>query len=75
MYTKAVGVFEYGKNHDDYQDEAKIHQQLVNKALLIAEAFYSGYSLLFLFNNATSHSVYAKNAFQVKNMNKNIGGQ
>lgn len=28
-----------------------------------------------MFNNATSHSIYAKNALQVANMNKDSGGQ
>ena len=48
---------------------------MVNKALPIAEALYPGYSLLFLFDNATSHSVYAKDVLQVKDMNKGAGGQ
>ncbi len=41
--TLAVDVFEYEKNNDGYWDEAKLHQQVVNKALLIAEALYPGY--------------------------------
>lgn len=48
---------------------------MANKALPIAEAFYPGYSLLFLFDNATSHSVYVKDALKVKDMNKGVGGQ
>ena len=47
----------------------------MKKALPIAEALYPGYSLLFLFDNATSHSVYAIDALQVKNMNKGIRGK
>lgn len=70
-----MGIFDYGKNNDGYWDGAKLHQQVVNKALPIAEALYPGYSLLFLFNNATSHSVYAKDALQVKDMNKGVGSQ
>lgn len=73
--TEAVELFEYGKNNKSYWDGAKLHQQVVNKALPIAEAFYSGYSLLFFFDNATSHSVYAKDALQVKDMNKGPGGK
>ena len=41
----------------------------------IAKALYPKYSLLFLFDNATSHSVYAKDAFQVQEMNKGVGGK
>ena len=43
---------------------------MVEKALPIAEALYPGYSLRFLFDNATSHSVYAKDALQIKDINK-----
>ena len=72
---EAVEIFKYGKNNDEYWDGAKLHKQVVNKALLIAEALYPGYSLFYLFNNATSHSVYAKDALQVKNINKRCGGK
>lgn len=74
-HTEAVEVFEYGKNNDGDWDGAKLHQQVVNKTLPVAKALYPGYSLLFFFNNATSHSVYAKNALQVKDINKGIGDQ
>lgn len=73
--TKAVEVFEYGKNNDGYWDGAKLHQQVVKKALSIAEALYQGYSLLFLFDNAISHLLYAKDALQAKDMNKGSGGK
>lgn len=73
LETEAVEIFEYGKNNDRYWDKARLHQQVVNKALPIAEALYPGYSLLFLFDNATSHSVYAKDALQVQDMNKASG--
>ena len=75
LKTEAVKIFEYGKNNDGYWDKAKLHQQVVNKALPIAEALYPGYSLLYLFDNATSHSVYAKDALQVQDMNKGCGGK
>lgn len=74
-YIKAVEIFEYRKNNDKYWNGAKLHQQVINKALLIAKALYPGYLLLFFFDNAISHSVYAKNTLQVKDMNKNAGGQ
>lgn len=66
--TEAVEIFEYG-----YWDGAKLYQQVVKKALSIAEALYPGYSFLFLFDNATSHSIYAKDALQTKDMNKGFG--
>lgn len=55
--------FEYRKNHDRYLDRDKLYQQIVNKALLIAEVLYPGYSLLFFCDNFTSYLVYAKKAF------------
>ena len=72
---EAVEIFEYGKNNDGYWDGVKLHKQVMTKALPIAEALYPGYSLLFLFDNATSHSVYAKDALQAKEMNKGIRGK
>ncbi len=54
-HIEAVKVFEYRKNINSYWDEAKLHQEVVNKASPIAEALYPGYSLLFLFYNANSH--------------------
>lgn len=50
-------------------------KQVINKAILIAEAFYLGYSFLFMFDNATSHAVYAKNALCARNINKSSGGK
>ena len=73
--TKAVEIFEYEKNNDGYWDGAKLYYQVIKKALPIAEALYPRYFFLFLFGNATSHSVYAKDVLQVKNMNKGIGGK
>ena len=49
--------------------------QIQNKALPIGEALYPSYELLFMFDNATSHAVYVKDALQVGNMNKSSGGQ
>ncbi len=43
LEEEAVEIFEYGKNNDGYWDGAKLHQQVVNNALPIAEALYPGY--------------------------------
>lgn len=72
---KAVELFEYGKNNGGYWDEAKLHHQVVHKVLPIAEALHLGYFFLFLFDNATSHSVYAENALCIANMNEEVGGK
>lgn len=71
--TEAVKVFKYGKNNNRYWDEAKLHKQVVEKALSIAKTFYPGYSLCFLFDNITSHFIYIKDILQIKDINKESG--
>lgn len=73
--TETVELFRYGKSNEVYWDGHKLHKQVVNKALPIAEVLYPGYSLLFLFDNATSHFVFAQDALCTKQMNKGTGGQ
>ena len=73
--TEAVEIFEFGKNNQEYWTGADLLKQVKEKALPIAQALYPGYSLLFLFDNATSHSVYKSDALQVKNMEKGPGGK
>lgn len=68
-------LFEYRKNDKGYWDRAKLHKQIVSKALPIVEVLYSGYSLLFFFDNITSHSSYANNALRIGGMNKSSGGK
>ena len=75
LEEESVGIFEYGKINDGYWDGAKLHQHVVYKALPIAEVFYYGYSFFYLFDNAISHSIYAKTALQVKNINKKYKGK
>ena len=70
---KAVEVFKYRKNNDRYWDGAKLHKQVVNKALPIVKALYPWYSLLFLFDNTTIYPVYTKDVLQVLEMNKSVG--
>ncbi len=48
---------------------------MVDKALPIAEVFYPGYSLLFLFKNAISPSVYVEDSLSAENINKKIEGK
>ena len=71
---EAAVLFEYGKD-EGYWDGKMIVQQATDKALPIAETLYPGYSFLFLFDNATSHAIYADDALRVGKMNKNEGGQ
>ena len=39
------------------------------------QSLYLGYELLFMFKNATSHSIYAKDVLQVAHINKGLGDQ
>ena len=71
---EAATTFEYG-NDEGHWDGAKLLQQIFDRALPIAEALYPGYELLFLFDNATSHSTYAEDALRTNKMNKGDGGQ
>lgn len=71
--TEAVEIFEYRKNNDEYWDGPKLLKQVIEKAVPIAEALYPGYSFLFMFDNATSHAVYAEDALCMGNMNKSSG--
>lgn len=70
LKKKVVENFKYEKNNNNYWDRIKLYQQIINKALLIIKVFYFGYSLFFLFNNVISHSFYAKDVLQVKDINK-----
>jgi len=70
---EAAILFEYGKE-DGHWDGERLLNQIVNMALPIAEALYPGYDLLFLFDNATSHLIYAKDALRTTHMNKGTGG-
>jgi len=70
---EAAIFFEYGKE-DGYWDGERLLHQIVTMALPIAEALYPGYDLLFLFDNATSHLIYAKDALRTTHMNKGAGG-
>lgn len=65
-------MFEYRKYNGRHWDGAKLYKQVVGKVLAITEALYLGYSLLFLFNNTTSHLIYTNNTLQVQKLNKSI---
>ncbi len=47
--------------------------QVMEKALPITESLYSGYSILFMLDNVTSHSVYAEDALCAYKMKKEPG--
>jgi hypothetical protein len=74
LSLEAVEYFEYSKENG-YWDGRRLLEQIENKALPIAKAVYPGYQFLFLFDNATSHSVCADDALCVSEINKGEGGQ
>ena len=59
---KAVIYFKYGKMEEGYWMGKHLLNQIKSKALPIAKVFYPQYELLFMFDNATSHAIYAKDA-------------
>ena len=48
----------------------KLYKQVVNKELPIVKTLYPGYLLFFLFNNATSYSVFIQDILNIIQMNK-----
>ena len=56
-------IFEFWKNNDWYWDKAIFHRQVVTKAFPIAKTLYSRSFLFLLLDDATCHSVYAKDTF------------
>ena len=73
--TEVVELFEYEKSNEGYWDELKLHKQVVNKALPIVGALYPSYSLLFLFYNAISQSIFAQDILHTAQMNKGMREQ
>lgn len=73
MSLETIIYFEYNKMEEGYWISEYLLEQIKAKALPIAEALYSGYELLFKFDNATSHAIYAKNILQVMHINKDLG--
>lgn len=44
----------------NYKTEKHLLDQIINKTLSIKENLYLGYELLFIFDNASNHSIYIK---------------
>lgn len=63
IFIKTIKIFEYEKNNNKYWNKTKLYKQVVKKILSITKVFYLKYLLYFLFDNATSHSIYTKNIF------------
>lgn len=70
-----IQYFVYGKNNDRYQKKKNLLKYIIKKTLLITKVLYLGYQLLFLFDNITSYLLFALNAFQVNEINKNSRSQ
>ncbi|PWW72880.1 hypothetical protein C7212DRAFT_220536, partial [Tuber magnatum] len=69
-------LFEFGsQNNQGYWSTENIIKYIQNYAIKIFEVVYPGYRVLFLFNNASSHSSYADDALRVQNMNLHNGGE
>lgn len=55
--------------------EKYLLDQIIKKTLLIKEVLYPGYASLFLFDNASSYSIYIQNVLQLVYINKRLGSQ
>lgn len=53
--------FEYRKIEESYWTGEYLLNQIKTKTLIIREGLYPGYKLLLIFDNAISHTIYAKN--------------
>ena len=70
---KVTVLFEYGKLEGHWDGETLIEQ--IQTALVLAEEQYPGYGLVFFFDNATSHLIFADDALRVCKMSMRPGGQ
>lgn len=75
IFFEVVTYFKYGKMEEGYWMGKHLLDQIKSKVLPITEILYPGYELLFMFDNAISHAIYAKNALQVTHINKGPGRQ
>lgn len=62
---EAITYFKQKKAEKRYWTKEHLLDQIIKKTLLIGEALYLGYVLLFLFDNAISYSIYAQDMFQI----------
>src|SRR5436190_19152108 len=69
----ASEFFEYGK--DNYWDSDKMCKHILDVVLPMFELVYPNHQAIFLFDNATNHSSYAKDALVAQGMNLNLGGK
>ena len=67
---EAAIYFKYGKIEEGYWTGEYLLDHIKSKAFSIGEALYPEYELLFMFDNATSHAIYAKDVLQVTHINK-----
>ena len=72
---KVGTYFEYEKLEERYWTGENLLNKSQNKALPTRKALYLSYKLLFIFDNATSYAIYAKDALQAENMNKSSDSQ
>jgi hypothetical protein len=66
---------ETGTNNDGWWTTEKLKDQIINKAIPLFEATHPGCIALFAFDNATSHSAFAKDALVASKMNWDDGGK
>lgn len=75
VLLEAVTYFEYKKMEESYWIGKHLLDQMIKKVLPITKSLYPCCGLLFMFDNANSHSIYTKDTLQVTHINKQPGGQ
>lgn len=58
LVMEVIKLFEYWYTNKNYLNWLSLYKQMINKVLPIIKKLYLSYLLIFLFNNATSHSIY-----------------
>src|SRR4051794_23961593 len=70
---EACIIMHPGKNNDRWWKAENLINQVVDRAIPIFEARFSGCQALFAFDNASSHAAFSPDALIAKHMNLNPG--
>ncbi len=71
----ASETLKYSKAYQGYWTGEDVYKQLKEKAIPYFEKTYPGKQILFIFDNSSGHTSYAKDVLVVKRMNQGLGGK
>ncbi len=72
---KACEIMKHGKNYEGWWTTEDLAKQVVEKVVPIFERCFPNAQALFAFDNATSHTAFAADTLQAKQMNLGRGGK